>query len=446
MMKADGLFGKTTLNEEVSHVQKNAEGPCLDGRRAIARSFGIRSGSGGGTGQREDGRRSSKNSSIEVVFSGYNSVISVQPKSFNRMKSNFGWQLSIRDKSTTCVRSLSDAQSIGDSTGGRSFLARAMRNVFDQPSPDRGFRRDEFSLDFRGDQQASAQTDESSAYVGMNSKNVPEASQGPDAEQEEEFERLMDEGGALLKGGEEGLDGRVEVGVAERMLKEAADLFASATAIDPLSLAAIEGWGNTLLVHGQLKLLLSEELQVIDSGAVLGLEPAAAERLLQRICEECEELLVEAGRKYRKALSIDGEDVRALYNWGLALCYRGQLLAAEEQENAAQDADKVFMAAIDKFETMMSINKKYAPGALLNWGLALQDRSLLRPMGSNERVKLLEQARLVFQEALEYDPDYVQAKMAVADCTVELKELKEYDEIQSEKSQRRRAEKWRDWN
>ena len=45
------------------------------------------------------------------------------------------------------------------------------------------------------------------------------------------------------------------------------------------------------------------------------------------MCEECEELLVEAGRKYRLALSIDGNDVRALYNWGLALSFRAQLIA-----------------------------------------------------------------------------------------------------------------------
>jgi hypothetical protein len=50
-------------------------------------------------------------------------------------------------------------------------------------------------------------------------------------------------------------------------------------------------------------------------------------QLLIDVCEECEELLVNAGRKYRLALSIDSNDVRALYNWGLALSFRGQLIA-----------------------------------------------------------------------------------------------------------------------
>lgn len=58
----------------------------------------------------------------------------------------------------------------------------------------------------------------------------------------------------------------------------------------------------------------------------------ALEATLQEVCEECEDLLVEAGRKYRLALSMDRSDMRALYNWGLALCYRGQLIAEEGGE------------------------------------------------------------------------------------------------------------------
>lgn len=53
------------------------------------------------------------------------------------------------------------------------------------------------------------------------------------------------------------------------------------------------------------------------------------EHALQKVCEECEELLVEAGRKFRLALSLDKMDMRALYNWGLALCHRAQLISEE---------------------------------------------------------------------------------------------------------------------
>jgi hypothetical protein len=56
------------------------------------------------------------------------------------------------------------------------------------------------------------------------------------------------------------------------------------------------------------------------------------EQTLQEVCEECEELLVEAGRKFRLALSLDRTDMRALYNWGLALCHRAQLISEEGGE------------------------------------------------------------------------------------------------------------------
>ncbi|GLJ55763.1 hypothetical protein SUGI_1197460 [Cryptomeria japonica] len=48
---------------------------------------------------------------------------------------------------------------------------------------------------------------------------------------------------------------------------------------------------------------------------------------LHQVCEECDKLLVEAGRKYRRALLLDKYDVRSLYNWGLALCFRAQLFS-----------------------------------------------------------------------------------------------------------------------
>lgn len=58
----------------------------------------------------------------------------------------------------------------------------------------------------------------------------------------------------------------------------------------------------------------------------------------------------------------------------------------------------------------------------------MRDRSRLRPLGSRERQKILSQAKEIFQEALRLDPNYGQARGAVAACTVELKELQEYEE------------------
>lgn len=296
--------------------------------------------------------------------------------------------------------------------------------------------------------------------LGMNAPNVHQTLQashkaGLDTTQVDEFERLMDVGAALLKEGEQGLDGRLEVGVAERMLKEAAALFASAIAIDQLSLAAIDAWGNTLLVHGKLKLLLSEQLRdmLLEARAQLPRKNskvlarvATIERAIPKICEECEELLVEAGRKYHMALSMDKMDDFALYNWGLALFYRAQLIAAEGQEDAAEDADKIYLAAIDKFEATLALKKNYARGALFHRGLALRDRSWLHPMGSSERIRLTEQARRALEDTLQAYPNFVEAKLAVAACIEELEQLQNYDKTSGKPQENQNSENWWGWN
>lgn len=269
---------------------------------------------------------------------------------------------------------------------------------------------------------------------------------------DEEFQGLMNEGENLFRNGKAGLSGMIEVGEAETMLYKAADLFASAAAMDPSSIDAIGFWGNTLLVHGELKLKLSGELRfMISSPDVISSyqirrsrvtetreksKRAAIEQVLQAVCEECEELLIQAGRKYRMALSINNSDIRALYNWGLALCFRAQLISGGGGQNAAEAADRIYLAAIDKFEAMMGISRRYAPGAMLNWGLALRDRSRLRPMSSPDRIDLLQQAKQLFQDALSLHPDDTQIRGAFATCSVELKELQERKDLQSKRSPR----------
>lgn len=260
--------------------------------------------------------------------------------------------------------------------------------------------------------------------------------------EDEKFQRYLDKGEALLKEAQNGLKGKIEVGAAECLLYEAADIYSTAAAINPSSLVAVGQWGNALLVHGELKLKLSQQLRGLllsrdDSFGDKGqkwqfdeLRLAMTERetmaeTLQEVCEECDQLLVEAGRKYRTALSLDKHDVRSLYNWGLALCFRARLIE-EGGEEAVKDADKIYLAAIDKFEAMMGISQVYAPHALLNWGLALRNRSRMRPIGSKERTKLLQQARQLFQEALRFNPDHAQAKAAIVSCVAELKELEDY--------------------
>lgn len=248
------------------------------------------------------------------------------------------------------------------------------------------------------------------------------------------FNRYLMEANALLKQARETLKNRGDEGDVENALQEAALLLLKAVELKPMSLLAMGQLGNTYLLHGELKLNVSRELRarLWRSNASLfeedyyskGLDGQACSKeelasVLINVCQECEELLVEAGRKYRSALSIDGDDMRALYNWGLALSFRAQLIADIGPE-AALDADKVFLAAIDKFDAMMSKSNTHAPDALFRWGVALQQRSRLRTRNSRERVKLLQQAKRLYEDALDMDSDNLQVRQALVSCISEM--------------------------
>ncbi|XP_049357803.1 uncharacterized protein LOC125822449 [Solanum verrucosum] len=221
---------------------------------------------------------------------------------------------------------------------------------------------------------------------------------------------------------------------AENAFYESAVLLSKAIDIRPMSLLAVGQLGNTYLLHGELKLRISRDLRALLTDAVsvskrtkirdaLDDMVPREEKItsyLVNVCEECEELLIKAGRQYRFALSIDGNDMRALYNWGIALSLRAQLIA-DIGPGAARDADKVFLAAIDKFDAMISRGNVYAPDALFRWATALQHRSRLRPRTSREKVKLLQQAQRLYKDALHMDSDNLQAQKALSSCISELK-------------------------
>ncbi|KAK4491679.1 hypothetical protein RD792_002445 [Penstemon davidsonii] len=251
-----------------------------------------------------------------------------------------------------------------------------------------------------------------------------------------EFNNYLAEANDLFKKAKSSLRQRVNDGRAEHALHKSALLLSKAMDIRPMSLLAVGQLGNTYLLHGELKLRTSKELRSLLTRT----GPSSVEewrKVLDRfndelannkdkmalalvdVCEECEELLIKAGRNYKLALSIDGNDMRALYNWGLALSFRAQLIA-DIGPTAARDADKVFLAAIDKFDAMMSKSNVYAPDALFRWGAALQHRSRLRPRKSKEKVKLLQQARRLYEDALHIDSGNLQLQEALSSCASEL--------------------------
>ncbi|TKY54894.1 hypothetical protein E2542_SST19308 [Spatholobus suberectus] len=249
------------------------------------------------------------------------------------------------------------------------------------------------------------------------------------------FDRYLAEATDLLKLAKEFIKGRQGEEEAEIMLYRSANLLSKAVDLKPMSLLAVGQLGNTYLLHGELKLKISRELRTLLSGSIhpssgkhsrilKGLRNKITSKeevapFLIDVCEECEELLVEAGRKYRLALSIDANDMRALYNWGLALSFRGQLIA-DIGPGAAFEAERVFLAAIDKFDAMLLKGNVYAPDALFRWGVTLQQRSRLRPGSSKEKVKLLQQAKRLYEDALHMDSNNMQVKDALSSCVAEL--------------------------
>lgn len=153
------------------------------------------------------------------------------------------------------------------------------------------------------------------------------------------FDRYLTEANDLLQQAKQFMRDGCEKDRAEIILYKSAKLLSNAIAMKPASLLAVGQLGNTYLLHGELKLRISRELRTLlyrSSPSSVGKWDRLRDQMGNRseitsglinVCEECEELLVEAGRKYRLALSIDGNDVRALYNWGLALNFRAQLIA-----------------------------------------------------------------------------------------------------------------------
>ncbi|KAJ8545544.1 hypothetical protein K7X08_018127 [Anisodus acutangulus] len=249
-----------------------------------------------------------------------------------------------------------------------------------------------------------------------------------------QFNKYLTEANFLVKEATDCLRRQGSDRHAEDAFYESAILLSKAIDIRPMSLLAVGQLGNTYLLHGELKLRISRDLRVLLTDDVsVNKRTKIRDELddtvpredkitsyLVNVCEGCEELLIKAGRQYRLALSIDGNDVRALYNWGIALSLRAQLIA-DIGPGAARDADKVFLAAIDKFDAMMSRGNAYAPDALFRWATALQHRSRLRPRTSREKVKLLQQAQRLYKDSLHMDSDNLQAQKALSSCISELK-------------------------
>ncbi|KAI4371085.1 hypothetical protein MLD38_019356 [Melastoma candidum] len=218
------------------------------------------------------------------------------------------------------------------------------------------------------------------------------------------FDNHLKEANALFRQAKELVREKYYDENTDMMLSRSAGLLSRAIEMKPMNLLAVG--------------LLGDDGSFPERRRTVRGKDEIASRLIQA-CEECEELLVKAGRKYKLVLLIDGDDARALYNWGLALSFRAQLISDIGPE-AALDADKVFLAAIDKFNAMLSRGKAYAPDALFRWGVVLQQRSRLQLRTISEKVKLLKQAKRLYEDALDMDSGNPRVKEALSACMFEL--------------------------
>ncbi|CAH9123576.1 unnamed protein product [Cuscuta epithymum] len=302
----------------------------------------------------------------------------------------------------------------------------SLNNVY--PKEDGIWTSDEFlsnSMEFSETVSSFRQEEEVTELKGNYSMfNGPKMDEEDHGKDDINFNKYISEANALLEEAKSCLQQKGDDKIADGAFQKSALVLSKATHIRPVSSLAVGLLGNTYLLHGELKLRISRELRMLlltranaQSNKFGRKEEIAS--YLGNVCEECEELLIKAGRQYKLALSIDGNDMRVLYNWGLALNFRAQLIA-DIGPGAARDADKVFMAAIDKFDAMMSKSNDYAPDALFRWGAALQQRSRLRPKRSKEKVKLLQQARRLYEDALGMDSGNVQVQKALSSCISEL--------------------------
>ncbi|CAD6338156.1 unnamed protein product [Miscanthus lutarioriparius] len=220
--------------------------------------------------------------------------------------------------------------------GSTRFSAESMESSLLERTLEIRDRSYRFKIERRGDggsQVSEAQDRTDDRFVDNAAGLHPlydEESASADSDGEE-FSRNIKEAAEILRKARESMMAMADEETADALLYKSARLLSTAVALRPTSLVAVGQLGNTYLLHGELKLKISRDLRTLlaNSGAFLnGRERVSRSRKVDRrilsresissalvdVCEECESLLVEAGRSYRMALSIDSGDVKALYN------------------------------------------------------------------------------------------------------------------------------------
>jgi hypothetical protein len=174
-----------------------------------------------------------------------------------------------------------------------------------------------------------------------------------------------------------------------------------------------------LYQQGELEMAVLNEL--LAAGLALSPEAAQARELAElRVRGEASSLLTRAGEMFRAVLEADGWSSRALINWGKAMTGRAELAGQGEA------AEKLYNAAIDKFEAVLSEE----PGlAVAQYRCALAMRGLAAVLPAPRA----REAGTLLRDAVNYLTDAVAAaggrdeglRAAAATALVEVKQQME---------------------
>lgn len=216
-----------------------------------------------------------------------------------------------------------------------------------------------------------------------------------------------------------------------------------------LAVVAAGNLGNALLARAELQQRLLEILRDAPPPPPADYEATVAAEL--QLLEEVQDLLVEAGRRFRQVLQLTAllgvtadrsetlkdrrkvdSALRALFNWGTALSLRALVALDSLEEADKEEADfaenaaiQLYFAALEKFERgeQLSRDDKSMARALRGEAQILQNLAMLPSKTVAEKRELLKDALFRLDDAMELARGDEGLAEARDECALLLKEV-----------------------
>lgn len=234
------------------------------------------------------------------------------------------------------------------------------------------------------DENVETAQNQSNADVQMDARIDAEGADGGHGELDEPdnasssatLSSPYDRGTQILKDGRKAFSAK-DYEQAETLLAQADACFAEAIEADPEDIRSVGNRGNTLMVRAKTRLMISAAK--IESRT--DVEGAQDDE------EQAQEMLLQAGRLYRRILELEPAQGKAFVNWGRAICLRAEISqSAEDFEGAYSlfvNASDKFVAAMDSLPGSSAVDEaaRLAAAALVGayycaGSLGLQDDAL----------------------------------------------------------------------